>query len=92
MSKFSFNILKEDNLARLGHKLILIEVRSILLHLCLLELKEQLNLFLLKMSFLTGTQIILSNTYHLMIRPGIERIKRIGGLHKFMNCKLTNIN
>jgi queuine tRNA-ribosyltransferase len=35
-----------------------------------------------------GTQIILSNTYHLMIRPGVERIKRIGGLHKFMNCKL----
>ena len=37
---------------------------------------------------LTGTQIILSNTYHLMIRPGIERIKRAGGLHNFMNCKL----
>ena len=30
---------------------------------------------------LSGTQIILSNTYHLMIRPGIERIKRVGGLH-----------
>jgi queuine tRNA-ribosyltransferase len=37
---------------------------------------------------LSGAQIILSNTYHLMIRPGTERIKRIGGLHKFMNCKL----
>ena len=37
---------------------------------------------------LTGTQIILSNTYHLMIRPGISRIKRVGGLHEFMNCKL----
>ena len=36
----------------------------------------------------SGTQIILSNTYHLMIRPGIERIKRAGGLHKFMNCRL----
>ena len=36
----------------------------------------------------TGSEIILSNTYHLMIRPGIERIKNIGGLHKFMNCKL----
>ena len=39
-----------------------------------------------------GAQIILSNTYHLMIRPGVERIKRVGGLHEFMNCKLTNIN
>ena len=36
----------------------------------------------------TGAQIILSNTYHLMIRPGVERIKRAGGLHEFMNCKL----
>ena len=36
----------------------------------------------------TGTQIILSNTYHLMIRPGVDRIKRVGGLHKFMNCRL----
>jgi len=37
---------------------------------------------------LTGSQIILANTYHLMIRPGTERIKRMGGLHEFMNCKL----
>ena len=36
----------------------------------------------------SGAQIILSNTYHLMIRPGVTRIKRAGGLHKFMNCKL----
>ncbi len=36
----------------------------------------------------TGTEIILSNTYHLMIRPGVERIKKVGGLHTFMNCKL----
>ena len=36
----------------------------------------------------TGAQIILSNTYHLMIRPGLERIKQSGGLHNFMNCKL----
>ena len=36
----------------------------------------------------TGSEIILSNTYHLMIRPGIDRIKRIGGLHQFMNCDL----
>ena len=36
----------------------------------------------------SGAQIILSNTYHLMIRPGVKRIKRVGGLHKFMNCKL----
>ena len=36
----------------------------------------------------TGSEIILSNTYHLMIRPGVKRIERIGGLHEFMNCDL----
>ena len=36
----------------------------------------------------TGSEIILSNTYHLMIRPGVERIESSGGLHQFMNCKL----
>ena len=32
----------------------------------------------------TGAQIILGNTYHLMLRPGASRIKDLGGLHKFM--------
>jgi len=32
----------------------------------------------------TGTQIILGNTYHLAVRPGSERVQRLGGLHKFM--------
>lgn len=34
-----------------------------------------------------GSQIILSNTYHLHLRPGDEIIKNAGGLHKFMNWK-----
>ena len=33
----------------------------------------------------TTSQIILCNTYHLYLRPGTERIERLGGLHKFMN-------
>ncbi|WP_095011003.1 tRNA guanosine(34) transglycosylase Tgt [Tsuneonella mangrovi] len=33
----------------------------------------------------TGADIILGNTYHLMLRPGAERIARLGGLHAFMN-------
>lgn len=33
----------------------------------------------------TGAQIILGNTYHLMLRPGAERIAKLGGLHRFMN-------
>ncbi|CAM3776361.1 tRNA guanosine(34) transglycosylase Tgt [Litorimonas haliclonae] len=31
----------------------------------------------------TGADIILGNTYHLMLRPGAERVKKLGGLHKF---------
>lgn len=32
-----------------------------------------------------GADIVLGNTYHLMLRPGAERVARLGGLHKFMN-------
>src|SRR6187399_2995598 len=33
----------------------------------------------------TGADIILGNTYHLMLRPTAERVKKLGGLHKFMH-------
>jgi queuine tRNA-ribosyltransferase len=33
----------------------------------------------------TGADILLGNTYHLMLRPGAERVARLGGLHRFMN-------
>jgi len=33
----------------------------------------------------TGADILLGNTYHLMLRPGAERVGRLGGLHDFMN-------
>src|SRR4051794_31789700 len=32
----------------------------------------------------TGTQMVLGNTYHLMLRPGAERIAGLGGLRRFM--------
>ena len=35
----------------------------------------------------TGAQIILSNTYHLMLRPGADRVKHFGGVRKMMNWK-----
>ena len=35
----------------------------------------------------TGAQIILGNTYHLLLRPGIDIIKKFSGLHDFMNWK-----
>ena len=85
--KFSFNLLKEDNQSRLGQ-------------ICTQRGNIDTPTFMpvgtqgtIKSAFiedvvLMGAQIILSNTYHLMSRPGIERIKRVGGLHKFMNCNL----
>ena len=33
----------------------------------------------------TGAQILLGNTYHLMLRPGADAVERLGGLHRFMN-------
>ena len=41
----------------------------------------------------TGADVLLGNTYHLMLRPGPERVARMGGLHRFMNWEkpiLTN--
>ena len=32
-----------------------------------------------------GADVVLANTYHLMLRPGAERIAALGGLHEFMN-------
>src|SRR4051794_4316115 len=33
----------------------------------------------------TGAEIVLANTYHLMLRPGAERVAGLGGLHRFMH-------
>lgn len=35
----------------------------------------------------SGTQVLLANTYHLLLRPGIEVFRKLGGLHRFMNRK-----
>ncbi|XWN33030.1 MAG: tRNA guanosine(34) transglycosylase Tgt [Devosia sp.] len=37
----------------------------------------------------TGSEVVLGNTYHLMLRPGAERVKRLGGLHTFMGWPKT---
>ena len=37
------------------------------------------------------TQVELSNTYHLHVRPGDEIVKKMGGLHRFMYCRPTVI-
>jgi len=86
MSKenFSFNLLNEDGHSRLGK---IFTHRGIIDTPAFMPVGTQGTI---KSAFIedvaqTGAQIILSNTYHLMIRPGPERIKRVGGLHNFMN-------
>ncbi|RAH98971.1 tRNA guanosine(34) transglycosylase Tgt [Acuticoccus sediminis] len=37
----------------------------------------------------TGAQVVLGNTYHLMLRPGADRVAAFGGLHRFMNWPHT---
>ena len=85
--KFSFNLLKEDGLARLGK---IKTHRGYIDTPVFMPVGTQGTIKSVFVDDLlqTGSQIILSNTYHLMIRPGVERIKRVGGLHKFMNCSL----
>ena len=85
--KFSFELLKVNGLARIG---------KINTHRGEIDTPTFMPVGTqgtIKSAFIedvvmVGAQIILSNTYHLMIRPGVERIKRIGGLHEFMNWKL----
>ena len=87
LKKFSFNVKEKDNQARLG----LIETqRGSVCTPAFMPVGTQATI---KGTFIddiikTGSEIILSNTYHLMLRPGVKRIEALGGLHKFMNCKL----
>jgi len=85
--KFSFDLINTDGFSRLG---------KIYTHRGEIDTPTFMTVGTqgtIKSAFIddvisTGAQIILSNTYHLMVRPGTDRIKRVGGLHQFMNCKL----
>ncbi len=87
MKDFAFKILKKDNFARCG----LIQTHRGNIHTpAFMPVGTQATIKACKIEDIkkTGTEIILSNTYHLMIRPGVNRIQGAGGLHKFMNCDL----
>ena len=87
LTKFSFKVLAEEKYARTG----LINTHRGKIHTpAFMPVGTQATV---KATFIndivkTGSEIILANTYHLMIRPGLDRIKKSNGLHKFMNCKL----
>ena len=87
MKKFAFKVLAKDNFARSG----LIEThRGNINTPAFMPVGTQATVKACTIRDIkkTGSEIILSNTYHLMIRPGVDRIKNAGGLHKFMNCDL----
>ena len=85
--KFSFNLLKEDGAARVGK---INTYRGEIDTPTFMPVGTQgtVKSIFIEDVIMAGAQMILSNTYHLMIRPGSRRIKRVGGLHEFMNCKL----
>ena len=87
LKNFAFNVLKKDQFARCG----LIEThRGNINTPAFMPVGTQATVKACTIDDIkkTGSQIILSNTYHLMIRPGVERIQTAGGLHNFMNCDL----
>jgi len=87
LKNFSFNVIKRDGFARLGQ---IQTHRGFIDTPVFMPVGTQAAV---KAAFVndiikTGVQIILSNTYHLMIRPGVDRIASQGGLHQYMNCPL----
>tara|TARA_B100000123_G_scaffold67866_1_gene48110 strand:- start:1543 stop:2649 length:1107 start_codon:yes stop_codon:yes gene_type:complete len=87
LKKFAFKVLAKDNFARSG----LIEThRGNINTPAFMPVGTQATVKACTIRDIkkTGSEIILSNTYHLMIRPGVDRVKNAGGLHKFMNCDL----
>ena len=87
LKKFNFNVLGNDNFARAG---VIETHRGNIQTPAFMPVGTQATVkaCLIDDVIKTGSEIILCNTYHLMIRPGVERIISAGGLHKFMNCKL----
>jgi len=85
--KFSFQLLDESGNARLG-KIFTRRGNIDTPTFMTVGTQGTIKSAFIEDVIAAGAQIILSNTYHLMIRPGVSRIERVGGLHKFMNCKL----
>ena len=87
LKNFKFNVNEKNKFARVG----LIETHRGNIHtpaFMPVGTQATVKACLIDDIIKTGSEIILSNTYHLMIRPGVDRIISAGGLHKFMNCKL----
>ncbi len=87
LKRFAFNVLKKDKYARCG---VIETHRGNINTPTFMPVGTQATVKACTIDDIkkTGSEIILGNTYHLMIRPGVDRISRVGGLHEFMNCDL----
>ena len=87
LEKFSFNVFETNNFCRNG---LIKTHRGNIQTPAFMPVGTQATVkaCLIDDIIKTGSEIILSNTYHLMIRPGVERVQSAGGLHNFMNCDL----
>jgi queuine tRNA-ribosyltransferase len=82
--RFTFNLLKSSSGARLGEILTPHGVMRTPAFMPIASAGSVKALYVDQV-VATGADVILGNTYHLMLRPGAERIARLGGLHKFMH-------
>ena len=84
MKKFNFKILNQDGSARVGE---ISTPKGNIATPAFMPVGTAATVKAMLPSSVrsTGAQILLSNTYHLMLRPSAERINALGGLHKFMN-------
>jgi len=84
MSSFSFQLKKTDGRARLGE---IKTAHGVVRTPAFMPVGTQAAVKAMRPDEVRalGTDIVLANTYHLMLRPGAERIAQLGGLHKFMN-------
>src|SRR3990170_3347640 len=83
VEKFSFTLLNQDNHARLGE---IVTPRGVIRTPAFMPVGTVATVKALYPEQVrdAGADILLGNTYHLMLRPGAERIAKLGGLHKFM--------
>ncbi|MDX2082798.1 MAG: tRNA guanosine(34) transglycosylase Tgt [Rickettsiales bacterium] len=84
--EFSFNLKNTDNKARRGE---VITAHGKIQTPAFMPVGTAATVKAIKNSDVeeSGAEIILGNTYHLMLRPGADLIEELGGLHKFMNWK-----
>ncbi len=83
MDSFAFRLICTDGAARAGE---IATPRGLVRTPAFMPVGTQATVKAMRPSDVraTGADIVLANTYHLMLRPGAERVARLGGLHRFM--------